>query len=304
RETHTLHLVASTGDLIEPRTLETIGTNLYESLFPDELKELWRKRIRGNVKSIQIVSDEPWIPWELIRPTYREEDGSIQEDGFLCEDYLVGRWLAGSPPPVELRLKQGTYIIPKDSNLLYAHMEAEVLKCLGVNIYPTPPSLQHVRMLFSAGGYDLIHFACHANFEPDRHEQSTILLENQEKLMAREIVGRQCNFGFLHHPLVFVNACRSARSDLSFLAGIGSWAERFVQAKSSAFIGCAWSVDDDAAYRFAEEFYQQLKVGHSLGESVRKARIAAKSIPGSTSWLSYVLYGDPLARIMVAKSVA
>ena len=281
------------------RTLETIGTNLYETLFPAELKQLWSERIRGKVKSIQIVSDEPWIPWELIRPSYTDTDGITQEDGFLCEDYLVGRWLAGSPPPVQIKPKRGTVIIPKDSGLKYAKQEAKALESLGVNIDTTAPSLYAVRNLLEKGAYELIHFACHAQFQSSQHEQSTIVLENKEKFFTREITGKQRNFG-KQRPLVFVNACQSARADFT-LAGIGGWAEKFVRARSSAFIGTAWSVNDAAAYHFAKAFYHALRDGQNLGEAVRQARSQAKKIPGSASWLSYVLYGDPLATLNIGQ---
>lgn len=281
-----------------PATLETIGAHLYEILFPKELKRIWQQHIRDKIKSIQIVSDEPWIPWELIRPSYETEDGEYIEDNFLCEDYLIGRWLNGPdfiPPPLaSLKLSRGTYVIPNDSNLKFAQQEKDILQSLGFMVYSTPPLLNAIRSLFQNGGYELIHFACHASFVPEEHEQSVIYLQDDDKLKSRDISGKYRTFG-RYRPLVFVNACQAARADFT-LVGIGSWAQKFLSAKTSAFLGPAWSVGDEAAYRFSEAFYQELKYGEPLGQAVRIARAKIKKLP-DTSWLSYVLYGDPLARV-------
>ncbi len=281
-----------------PDTLEAIGADLYERLFPQELKTLWKNRIRDQVKSIQIVSDEPWIPWELIKPAYENPDGDFIEDGFLCEDYLMGRWLSGAaslpPPPANFHLDKGTFIIPPDSGLYQAQREADLLAELGYAVEATEPTLSGVRSMLQKGDYRLIHFACHAEFDNEEHEQAVIKLQDGGKLKSRDISGKNRSFG-KHHPLIFVNACQSARSDFK-LAGLGGWADKFISAKTSAFVGSAWSVGDDGAYRFAEVFYQALKDGEPLGEAMRQARAATKQLP-ETTWLAYVLYGDPLAKM-------
>src|SRR5262249_10179702 len=50
------------------RALAAVGANLYDQLLPAALKDLsWTLRQRG-VRSLLILSDEPHIPWELIKP--------------------------------------------------------------------------------------------------------------------------------------------------------------------------------------------------------------------------------------------
>ncbi len=90
--------------------------------------------------------------------------------------------------------------------------------------------------------------------------------------------------------------------DLSF-TGIGGWADRLVKdACVGAFVGALWEVNDALALQFARRFYTAL-----LGE---QAPIAAafqaaredirQAAPGNSTWLAYVLYADPLARIALS----
>ena len=46
--------------------LKEMGLTLFNEVFPEKLQEqLWT--IRDKIKTIQIESEEPWIPWEICR---------------------------------------------------------------------------------------------------------------------------------------------------------------------------------------------------------------------------------------------
>jgi hypothetical protein len=280
------------GNLLE--TLSTIGSDLFEKLFPRELKEVWRKQISGKVKSIMIISDEPWIPWEIIKPTYETETGEVLEENFLCEDYQLTRWIAGSPPPSLLTINTGAIVAPLASNLPNVPREVAFLNSK-LRMIAIQPRLNSVREFLTSGGAQLIHFACHGSFDPDEHEQSMIYLDENEKLRSRDIAGVRRNFG-KDKPFVFINACQTARADFS-LVGIGSWADKFVSVNSSGFLGSSWEVNDILAYEFASAFYQFLIDGKTIGEAVKEARITIKN-EYDTTWLAYTVYADPLAKVV------
>jgi hypothetical protein len=61
-------------------------------------------------------------------------------------------------------------------------------------------------------------------------------------------------------------------------------------------VGTRTVVDDDSALRFAEAFYSELREQEAAGTAVRKARLQL-SEQQDDSWASFVLYGDPNARI-------
>lgn len=268
--------------------LSGIGADLYERLIPQTLKDIWTTQIRGNVESIMIVSDEPWIPWELIKPSFQNDTGHFVEDGFLCDDYVVTRWRRGYTPASQVAILSGAVVADK-IGLFHAEREANFLRdrCRFQMIEPT---LAAVRSMLEIGGYHLLHFACHGRFDSNQHEQSSLSLEDGS-LKVRDISGVRRNFG-LSTPFVFINACSSSRTDFS-LVGIGGWAERFISANASGFLGTSWEVDDELAFEFARNFYEELRNGETIGKA---AHLARKAIAKSNStWLAYTLYADPNA---------
>ena len=114
------------------------------------------------------------------------------------------------------------------------------------------------------------------------------------KLQPEEIVGNAMTFG-QSYPIVILNACQTGNQNFS-LTGIQGWATRFLEAGASVFIGTLWSVNDETAFNFVKEFYNQLASGISLGESVKNARNKCKK-EVDTSWLAYQLYGHPNSKI-------
>ena len=99
-------------------------------------------------------------------------------------------------------------------------------------------------------------------------------------------------------PVVFLNACHSGETGFA-LTRLGGWAQRFVDAGASAFIGSLWEINDELAAKFAVEFYNRLwgLAGHDpmpLGQAFHEARMVIKETdPANPTWLAYVLYGDP-----------
>ena len=81
-------------------TLARVGCNLFEQLLPKALQDMcWTFRQRG-IRRVLILSDEPHIPWELIKP-YRTDPVTgelIAEDIFWGEAFALTRWLAEGHP--------------------------------------------------------------------------------------------------------------------------------------------------------------------------------------------------------------
>jgi hypothetical protein len=74
--------------------LEGFGETLYRRFATSESKQaLWalKEKLGGRFDSVQIFTDDPVLPWELMRP-YR---GSEQA-GFLGVGFRVGRWHIGT----------------------------------------------------------------------------------------------------------------------------------------------------------------------------------------------------------------
>ena len=99
--------------------------------------------------------------------------------------------------------------------------------------------------------------------------------------------------------MIFLNACSSAEADFG-LSRIGGWAQRFVSAGATAFIGSLWEVNDDLAADFAMAFYRQILAGKALGEAFYQARqIIKQKDPANPTWLAYVLYAHPNGKVEI-----
>ena len=96
-------------------------------------------------------------------------------------------------------------------------------------------------------------------------------------------------------PIVFLNACQTSRQAPS-LTDWGGWPRAFWETGVGVFVGTSWSVYEGPAVAFASSFYEALLSGFSLAEAAASGRTAAKAT-GDGSWLAYVVYGDPLARV-------
>src|SRR5262249_41677323 len=103
-------------------------------------------------------------------------------------------------------------------------------------------------------------------------------------------------------PLVFLNACASARdsdapsSSGSWEATVSSVANAFLFGGAVAVVGTLAAVTDRHAARLAEAFYRRVLESAPIGEALRAARFECRHAPessGSPTWLSFVLYGNP-----------
>jgi CHAT domain len=287
----------SPGDFFFGR-LNSIGMNLYRRLFSDDFKRLYWNSLRYKVKSIVIISFEPWIPWELVRPFNPETNEA--DDGFLCEKFNLTRWLAGAGFPDTMSLEQLGLIISA-SDLDSARLEAEEIKrLLGSkvrDILSSGPSVYH---LLRTNDFSGLHFACHGSFNKDNPDMSTLFLEDGTWLSPIDIDGDGLAFG-KNKPLVFLNACETGQGGYA-LTGMGGWAEAFVgRAKCSGFIGSIWKANDESACKFAVAFYCNLLDGKTVAEAAKLARLSIKQA-GDPTWLSYTVYANPLAHLVINRS--
>lgn len=283
-------------------TLREIGWELYEQLFTPELRQAYRAlrelRKKEPNLSLLVVSDEPWIPWEMVLP--HEDD--LPDEDFLCAQVRMTRWLEGPGLPEDFSLHQAQVVVPK-SNLDAVKAEQNYfsndLPRLRSDITVGADWLEtatQVKDALRQGTTQLFHFACHGDFDVTRPDESALLLKGAAFLPS-QIVGPMRQGVAKSRPLVFLNACHTGETGFS-LTGIGGWAARFVRAGASAFIGSLWEVNDELAAQFAITFYNELLAGHTLGDAFHSARAyIRKRDDANPTWLAYTLYADPNGRI-------
>jgi hypothetical protein len=283
------------------------GRTLYDRLAPPAFKAaFWtlRDALGESFRSIQVLSDDPLVPWELMRARRGAE-----ETDFLGIDFRIARWHVSEDsmpllrPPQGVELRDLVTIAPRyaEDGLPYAPVEVEALRKLP-GFRALPGRFDDVSRLFSGGGAPgVIHFVGHgvvhagAGVPPDY----AIRLEDRDvDLMTFRGLATH-DHG--HHPLVFLNACDvgGAGHVLNFVEG---WAPAVLEAGASGYVGGLWPLADRGAADFAARFYGLLDAGLA-GTSVAVTdllRAARKRFyeTGDPTYLGYVFYGDPNLRLI------
>ncbi|MCP4661443.1 MAG: CHAT domain-containing protein [bacterium] len=294
------------------RELEALGYELYNELFPKELKSAYRE-FRDRIRSLLIVSDEPWIPWELVKPNDPDRYEEPTDD-FLCCQFELTRWLAGETAPsaglgaVELGAARVATIeagkLPGREPLPHAEAERGLLPDLaqrhsGVeSVTLSDATFDQVEALLRGGGYGLLHFVGHGEFEPAEPNESRFLLTDGRSLQPRDLLGAIQQRIRQDRPLVFFNSCQVAQQGYH-LTRLGGWAKAWVvDGLCAAFIGPQWTVGDDSAHLFAKSFYDALEGGATIAQAALAARLKVREeAPGRATWLAYTVYAHPHGRL-------
>jgi CHAT domain-containing protein len=322
------------------QALADVGYQLFDQLLPARLQDLcWTFRQRG-VQTILILSDEPHIPWELIKPFRMNpaSDRFERVDDFWGEAFSLTHWLRGRPPVQSLSLRRVLAMaagsvkplegsgkaardLTKASNssaasesafasetvLPSADEELAVLRSLeaaGASVRVMAARRRHLTEAFERGEFDLLHLICHAQFGgTDTADASAVETEDGPFCVA-ELSPRLAGTLRSAAPLIFFNACHTGRLGFS-LTRLGSWGVRLVQLGCGGFVGALWPVTVQAAPAFAQTFYEAIARGDPLGDAVRQARHRVRErFPSDPSWLAYCCFGDPLARVQKNMPVA
>lgn len=276
------------------RRLDAIGTTMFREL-PEGLQErLWS--LQGKAETLQILSDEPAIPWELMKLQRRGEKG--WENGpFLCEAFAVTRWPLKLTEVIELPVRRLALVVPRGSQLKEAEEEKkDILALAGPDreVCVIGPSYLPVIEALQLGNFDAWHFSGHGKAYATDANRMTFELDGDQPLRPEDI-GAYGESLAQHHSLVFLNGCETGRGGFS-LMGLGGWAKQLLEAGAGAFVGTLWPVKDRKARAFAGMFYERFLAGEPIGAAVRLARLGVKEkFPGDPSWLAYTVFAHPLA---------
>lgn len=281
--------------------LRSAGFQLFEASPPVFQRLFWELIDSGKPpKTISILTEEPYLPWELMVPTRTLLDGETEERQPLGVEFLISRWTSKNhiAPPQRVPLRDSWVVAPRDSRLMMAEDEAAmVLKEIpGERI--DPAGIEKMEEILGRQGRSLLHFVCHG--KSGAAGSQILFLEKREEFEAgllRDMPGVKKAFKS-GKPLVFLNACEVGRKEPA-LVGVGGFAEQFMALGASGVIAPLWSVKDSLAHQLAVEFYRRLQDEPETPFSQILRDLRGRSYAeggGEDTWAAYCFYGDPLAR--------
>ena len=233
------------------RKIRAEGGSLWDELIPEPIqRHLWANR--ESIGFIQVYSDEPFIPWELIHMKEPGKRTLPAESWFLAELGVV-RWILSDDDsvctraPARLRVRTGKVnaIIPEYPSasgwqLQSTQIELDSLKTIFGSVDRIEATFSSVIDSLTTGGFDLLHYAGHGvGDSADIGGESLVLSvdrngprwEPNSKLGPLDVSSSAtlsetpcADF----RPIVVLNCCETGRSGYT-LTSVGGFAGAFLQ---------------------------------------------------------------------------
>lgn len=255
------------------------------------------------LETIQFVSNEPYIPWDLMLTRPEDPPKKGQHEEILAIAHAVGRW----SPQSHSQLRSSLHVTQlavfafdykgQPNEIAWAAAEAQFLSekpyWAQVGELKSRPLGRFLRQ----GGAQVIHFSCHGEMDVQQPGEAAILLKDEEKFGGDQIDLPAVRKGMRRNrPLVFLNACQVGALG-QVIAIPTNLPQAFLNAGATACIAPLWNVADPTAKDVAEQFYELVfNQNFSLGEALQTIRARWKK-ESNLTYLSYALYGDPATTV-------
>lgn len=306
---HILNRANKRGDLSPEiiKGLKKAGQTLYDELLTPKAKSALRSTTSEDL--LLYIDDQlVQVPWELL----------FDGEAFLCLKFNMGRVvrtrqnITGIQKRTPGKSLKMLIIADPQSNLKAAYKEGIKVRdelsgkedIIKLNLVSASTDTQYIKR--NIRDFDIIHFAGHAEYDPEDPSQSGWVMSDK-KLTSSDI--SKMAGGAPLPSLVFSNACHSGRTSEWHVAGdfeeqIYGLANAFLLSGVTHYIGTFWDILDSPSSDFAVEFYKAIAKNLSLGESVRTARkrLIEQFGEGNIIWAGYMLYGDPTYKVFQTAS--
>jgi hypothetical protein len=283
--------------------IEGFGEKLWQrapAAFRDAYWAMWDRYRRP--LTIQFVSGEPYLPWELVRPS-RTRKGQSETHPPLAFKHSVARWLLSWNGYMRNRLPSGRLftISPHYKSAARGLRRAEAESAALTTRFGAarvPATFNAVKeFLERVAPRDpvaILHFAGHGSFAAAEATSSKIELEDGA-LTVSDVDRSEVQLGVACRTLVFFNACEVGATG-SVLGAVGGWADAFLGRQFGGFIAPLWAVDDDDAATVTSELLEGILTRREpVGAVLRGIRERYGDV--SPTFFSYLYYGDVTARL-------
>lgn len=301
-----------TSPALMEATIEEISTNnswtsrraktIFEMLIPNDFKDELKRH--GNIIWVLDAYTASY-PWELLQDGFNGTKPICVSSGMVrqlkSENYrktiktaAKNNALVVADPILDGFIGQLNGALQEGKKVM------EILSRNGVEVSDSFNE-QHSDIMEKLFGnaYKIIHLSGHGVFHADATKGSGMVIGKNLYLSTREIQQMSTVPEF-----VFVNCCHLGKTvgiaeeyyqqRFKLAANIGT---QLINNGVRCVIAAGWAVDDAAALKFAEVFYEHMTSGAAFGEAVKAARKAVyKEYNYTNTWGAYQAYGDPYYR--------
>jgi hypothetical protein len=284
------------------RQLRAFGSELYRRAAPQVLKDSIKTLVdEGKLRTIQIYSNNPFIPWELMRAS---RTNGVESD-FFGIAFAIARWHEdddGRPsvrPVAQQHIDEVVTIAP--SYVGAAALAAQSDEIAQIEFLMKSRRLvgqkDELARLLTNPPTGVVHFAGHGEVRGSTPTDRRFQLNLEDGIFdiadwrgsPRPAKGKQGG-------LFFFNACDVGQAE-SVAGAVDGWAPAVLARGASGYIGGLWPLRDGPAGRFAEAFYRSIaaqlerynraSVTFALSEARRLVYV-----DGDPTFLGYAYYGD------------
>jgi CHAT domain-containing protein len=293
-------------DDLRVANLTGAGVKLF-GVAPDHFKEAFWALLDGDhpLRSISVVTIEPFIPWELMVPKRGKPDGTTEQRQALGTEFAIGRWISSTYRSSRQRitLTNSRVFAPVYTEkrgptpLAHSAEESELVRKEFSGDEIAPADFSGFEHAMAGGARSLIHFVCHG--KSAEAGAQTIYVQDGTTVPSFAFTGGKTTPPAIakDKPFVFFNACEAGRTTPS-LVGVEGFAPTFIDLGASCVIAPLWSVKDEFAHNVAKEFYGAVKSepGKPFAAILATIRARAYGPDGAEdTYAAYCFYGDPLA---------
>ncbi|MCA1633834.1 MAG: CHAT domain-containing protein, partial [Acidobacteria bacterium] len=303
------------------KVLADAGSNMFVNLFfsgvgsrkesekTERIGQRLRELSRGRGLKIQILSNEFFLPWNLIYDG-DGEDGECRPSGFwgfkhVLEE-LPGDVYEEAEPDVVIDVEGGNFTVGMNVShtaipKVLVDPQLNEVRGLGPSVRVLERSSETEVLRAIQGRLEqgrLEYFYCHAGTKGDPQQNfdySYIGLTNSDKgLTLRTIKSEAVGARFQGRPVVFLNACESAQMDGRFYDG---FVPKFLMMGARAVVGTDCEVPSLFGAHFGSGFLKAYLGGDPVGEALLKQRQYLLDEYQNPLGLIYRVFGDADVRL-------
>ncbi|MGY4617651.1 hypothetical protein ACVWZ4_002878 [Bradyrhizobium sp. USDA 4472] len=277
--------------------LQGIGEGIWGAT-PKAFRELYlqlRKKL-GPGFPIQLVTDEPHVPWEMMHP---DRDAGIDDADHLFMAHPISRWFISSEGRMPPAFKPGSIasFVPDytDGTGLPAAVDEGSWLVSNLSAVAMEATYGAFTRFWGAGAPSepvaVLHFAGHGQAEDAANAKLKLL----DGWVYSNEVNSKVKLGERFGTFMVINACEVGASDYR-LGLISGWAARLADQGFGGVLAPLWAVQDEHASSVVRDYLRDFVGGYPIGQAMLKARVAYRD--KSSTPYAYVCHGDVMAAMV------